>query len=215
MIKWIKNLLKKSNNMEEQIEAINQDLIRAKEDLQGFSFKWLKGEQKGSITDLQDVIFDETTGIVWVYFIDGSRINYSIIDEFMLRLDGSEAREIRERELNPSREKETSRRSRNIQLIDDTPGNSQYKIDSPIRSLLQKQKPNWVDVNFKLKLNLPPKSLYDVLNSSFEDAEKEIINFVVEDMDLELIKEALRKNIREIYKKNADNRQSIQEDDSQ
>jgi len=215
MIKWIKNLLKKSNNMEEQIEAINQDLIKAKEDLQGFSFKWLKGEQKGSITDLQDVIFDETTGIFWVYFTDGSRINYSIIDEFMLRLDGSEAREIRERELNPPGERETSRRSRNIQLIDDTSGNSQYIIDSPIRSLLQKQKPNWVDVNFKLKLNLPPKSLYDVLNSSFEDAEKEIINFVVDDMDLELIKEALRKNIREIYKKNADNRQSIQEDDSQ
>lgn len=86
--------------------------------------------------------------------------------------------------------------------------------ESPIRSLLQKQKPNWIDVSFKLKLNLPSKNLYDVLNGSFEGADEEIINFVVDDMDLDIIKEALRKNIREIYKKNGTERRNpVQEDD--
>jgi hypothetical protein len=74
------------------------------------------------------------------------------------------------------------------------------KSTNPITSLLEKQKPNWVEVGIKLKLNLPTKSLYNVLTSSFEDADREIIEFVVNDLDLEIIKESLRINIREIYK---------------
>ena len=202
--------------MEEKIEAINQEVLKAKEDLYGFSFRWIKGEQSGTITDLQDVILDELTGIIWVYFTDGTRINYTIIDEFMLRLDGNEANEIRERERFQSNPPLQQKKERNIQVIDSHTSSPNYITESPIRSLLQKQKPNWVEVNFKLKLNLPPKSLYDVLKVSFDDAEKEIIDFVVDDMDIEIIKEALRKNIQEIYKKNGtDRRQPVQEDDTQ
>jgi hypothetical protein len=40
-----------------------------------------------------------------------------------------------------------------------------------------------------------------VLTSSFEDAEEEIIEFVVRDLDIELIKESLRINIKDIYNK--------------
>jgi hypothetical protein len=67
---------------------------------------------------------------------------------------------------------------------------------------LEKQKPNWVEVGIKLKLNLPTKSLYNILTSSFEDADTEIIEFVVNDLDIEIIKDSLRQNIREIYKAN-------------
>lgn len=202
--------------MEEKVEVINQEVLKAKEDLYGFSFRWIKGEQNGTITDLQDVILDEITGIIWVYFTDGTRINYTIIDEFMLRLDGNEANEIRERERFQSNPPLQQKKERNIQVIDSHSSSPNYTTESPIRSLLQKQKPNWVEVNFKLKLNLPPKSLYDVLKVSFDDAEKEIIDFVVDDMDIEIIKEALRKNIQEIYKKNGtDRRQPVQEDDTQ
>ena len=76
------------------------------------------------------------------------------------------------------------------------------KNENPIVSLLEKQKPNWVDVNIKLELNLPTKSLYNVLTSSFDNAEDEIIEFVVRDLDLEVVKESLRINIRQIYKNN-------------
>jgi hypothetical protein len=68
--------------------------------------------------------------------------------------------------------------------------------ESPIYKLLKKQKPNWVNVNISLKLNLPTKSLYNVLISSFEDAETEIANYVTEGVDIEDIKEAIAESIR-------------------
>ena len=81
-------------------------------------------------------------------------------------------------------------------------------LQNPIVSLLQKQKTNWVEVGINLKLNLPTKNLYNVLISSFEDAEDEIIEFVVRDLDLELIKESLRVNIKDIYKSDGTLRKS-------
>jgi hypothetical protein len=81
-------------------------------------------------------------------------------------------------------------------------------LENPIVSLLQKQKPNWVEVGINLKLNLPTKNLYNVLTTSFEDAEEEIIEFVVRDLDIELIKESLRINIKDIYKSNGTLRKS-------
>jgi hypothetical protein len=83
------------------------------------------------------------------------------------------------------------------------------KNENPIVSLLEKQKPNWVDVNIKLELNLPTKSLYNVLTSSFDNAEDEIIEFVVRDLDLEVVKESLRINIRQIYKNNGKEKTGI------
>jgi hypothetical protein len=80
--------------------------------------------------------------------------------------------------------------------------------DNPIVSLLQKQKPNWVEVSINLKLNLPTKNLYNVLSSSFDDAEDEIIEFVVRDLDIEVIKDSLRINIKDIYKGNGAQRKS-------
>ena len=81
--------------------------------------------------------------------------------------------------------------------------------ETSIVSLLEKQKPNWVDVNIKLELNLPTKSLYNVLTSSFDNAEDEIIEFVVRDLDLEVVKESLRINIRQIYKNNGKEKTGI------
>ena len=73
--------------------------------------------------------------------------------------------------------------------------------ESPIYSLLKKQKTNWVNVNITLKLNLPSKNLYGVLTSSFEDADREIVNFVTEGIDIEDIKAALGESILTYYDK--------------
>ena len=48
-------------------------------------------------------------------------------------------------------------------------------------------------------MNLPSKDLFGVLSSSFEDAEKEIINFVLDGVDIEDIKLALAESIKKNY----------------
>jgi transposase-like protein len=65
--------------------------------------------------------------------------------------------------------------------------------------LLKKQKENWVSVNITLKLNLPSKSLYNVLISSFDGAENEIIDYVTEGIDIEDIRAALGESISQHY----------------
>lgn len=68
--------------------------------------------------------------------------------------------------------------------------------ESPIYKLLKKQKPNWVNVNISLKLNLPTKSLYNVLVTSFEDAETEIASYVTEGVEIEDIRDAIAESIK-------------------
>ena len=170
-------------------------------ELKIFSYKWTKGDRDGQVCEYESVFKDPTTGIIWVNFKDGSRINNGLINEYMMPLDPVQLgnTQIAKIITTPEERAFNNVPVKNVML----PENNGIKADSnPIVSLLEKQKPNWIEVGIKLKLNLPTKNLYQVLTSSFEDTDEEIIEFVVKDLDLEIIKESLRINIREIYKSN-------------
>ena len=73
--------------------------------------------------------------------------------------------------------------------------------DSPIKQLLKKQKENLIPLNLTLKVNLPPKALFDVLIDSYNNAEEEILNFAVDKVDLEAIKQSIKESIQTNYYK--------------
>ena len=174
----------------ENIEEI--DIEHLDKELRPFVYKWTKGDNDGEICEYEDLFKDPTSGIIWINFKGGSRINYLLLNDFMLQIEPSAVKE-------GAIEQLASLPMRNVMLSD-----NKAKVtlpDNPIVSLLHKQKPNWVEVGINLKLNLPTKNLYNVLTSSFEDAEEEIIEFVVRDLDIELIKDSLRINIKDIYNK--------------
>jgi len=174
----------------ENIEEI--DIEHLDKELSPFVYKWTKGDNDGEICEYENLFKDPTTGIIWINFKGGSRINYLLLNDFMLQIEPSAIKE-------GAIEQLASLPMRNVMLSD-----NKAKVtlpDNPIVSLLQKQKANWVEVGINLKLNLPTKNLYNVLTSSFEDAEEEIIEFVVRDLDIELIKDSLRINIKDIYNK--------------
>lgn len=174
----------------ENIEEI--DIEHLDKELSPFVYKWTKGDNDGEICEYEDLFKDPTSGIIWINFKGGSRINYLLLNDFMLQIEPSSVKqEVIEQLANPP--------MRNVMLSDNK---SKVTLpDNPIVSLLHKQKANWVEVGINLKLNLPTKNLYNVLTSSFEDAEEEIIEFVVRDLDIELIKDSLRINIKDIYNK--------------
>ena len=185
----LKKIIRKKNKME-NIEEI--DIEYLDKELSPFVYKWTKGDNDGEICEYENLFKDPTTGIIWINFKGGSRINYSLMNDFMLQIEPTAVKQ-------GVTEQVANMPIRNVMLSD-----NKAKVtlpDNPIVSLLQKQKPNWVEVGINLKLNLPTKSLYNVLNSSFEDAEDEIIEFVVKDLDIELIKDSLRINIKDIYNK--------------
>jgi hypothetical protein len=174
----------------ENIEEI--DIEYLDKELSPFVYKWTKGDNDGEICEYENLFKDPTTGIIWINFRGGSRINYLLLNDFMLQIEPSAVKE-------EAIEQLANLPMRNVMLSDNK---SKVTLpDNPIVSLLQKQKPKWVEVGINLKLNLPTKNLYNVLTSSFEDAEEEIIEFVVRDLDIELIKDSLRINIKDIYNK--------------
>ena len=185
----LKKIIRKKNKME-NIEEI--DIEHLDKELRPFVYKWTKGDNDGEICEYEDLFKDPTSGIIWINFKGGSRINYLLLNDFMLQIEPSAVKE-------GAIEQLASLPMRNVMLSD-----NKAKVtlpDNPIVSLLHKQKANWVEVGINLKLNLPTKNLYNVLTSSFEDAEEEIIEFVVRDLDIELIKDSLRINIKDIYNK--------------
>ena len=181
----------------ENIEEIDVEILDR--ELKPFLYKWTKGDNTGTVCEYESVFKDPTTGILWINFKGGTRINYSILNEYMMQIDSSSI-------VHNEPVSHNNLPVRNVMLSE-----SKAKVpnlENPIVSLLQKQKPNWVEVGINLKLNLPTKNLYNVLTTSFEDAEEEIIEFVVGDLDIELIKESLRINIKDIYKSNGTLRKS-------
>ena len=185
----LKKIIRKKNKME-NIEEI--DIEYLDKELSPFVYKWTKGDNDGEICEYENLFKDPTTGIIWINFRGGSRINYLLLNDFMLQIEPSAVKE-------EAIEQLANLPMRNVMLSDNK---SKVTLpDNPIVSLLQKQKPKWVEVGINLKLNLPTKNLYNVLTSSFEDAEEEIIEFVVRDLDIELIKDSLRINIKDIYNK--------------
>lgn len=175
----------------ENIEEIDIEILER--ELKPFLYKWTKGDNSGTVCEYESVFKDPTTGIIWINFRGGARINYSLLNEYMMQIDSSSI-------VHNEPVVQNNLPIKNVMLSE-----SKAKVpdlENPIVSLLQKQKPNWVEVGINLKLNLPTKSLYNVLTSSFDDAEEEIIEFVVRDLDIEIIKESLRINIKDIYKSN-------------
>ncbi len=175
----------------ENIEEIDIEFLD--KELKPFLYKWTKGDNAGTVCEYESVFKDPTTGIIWINFKGGTRINYGLLNEYMMQIDSSSI-------VHNEPVVQNNLPIKNVMLSE-----SKSKVpdlENPIVSLLQKQKPNWVEVGINLKLNLPTKSLYNVLSTSFEDAEEEIIEFVVRDLDIEIIKESLRINIKDIYKSN-------------
>jgi hypothetical protein len=180
----------------ENVQEIDIEILD--KELKPFVYKWTKGDNDGQVCEYENIFKDATSGIIWVNFKGGTRINYDLINDYMMQIDPESIANQLPAPANDS--------IKNVMVSDNQP---KIKMqDNPIVSLLQKQKPNWVEVSINLKLNLPTKNLYNVLSSSFEDAEDEIIEFVVRDLDIEVIKESLRINIKDIYKGNGTQRKS-------
>jgi len=176
---------------------MDKDLSELKEDYSQFSYQWIKGENISQVQHYKDLVNEN--GKTYVLFTDGNRMSTDLLEEFMIRVE----RGYEEVSLDTTpQESETQ----NVSKSSVKPRESEQKKsivieENPIFSLLSKQKENWVDVDLKLSINLPPKSLWDILISSFDDAEKDILEFVTKDLDIEVVRQSLRESIKEIYKK--------------
>lgn len=181
---------KKMENKEVNLEELNSMYSN-------MEFQWIKGDDNLSVELFKRV--NKVGESIFVEFESGKRINLELLEEYMTYFPAQpKLKQIDHRESGiikttpqPKTSSVTEVVYKDSQLFVDT--------DSPIYKLLKKQKENIVEVSIKLKLNLPPKELYGVLSSSFDDADSEIINFVLDGIDIEDIKSSLADSIKKTY----------------
>jgi hypothetical protein len=202
---WIRKLFTKDKKMSLK-EKSYEEIV---EFLQDKDFQWLKGEQMGNIEKYKSVEADEATGMVFVNFRSGGRMNVELIQDYLDVFPSTGSNFDLQEFVEPTPVAITSTKKQ--QPINNSRSQAKNSVssieleDSPIYTLLKKQKPNWVSVNISLKLNLPTKNLYGILTSSFEDAETEVINYVTEGIDIEDIRAALSESILSYYDKKKTN----------
>jgi hypothetical protein len=191
MLKLIRSIFKKKNKMnfaEKTLEELDTELKNS-------DFQWIKGEQTGMVEKYHSVI--EVGEMRFVSFQGGGRMNVELLSEFM---DIFPATPVDFGISQPapvnSQPKKSADKKGSVNSIDYGSSVQVGVEESPIYKLLKKQKPNWVNVNISLKLNLPTKSLYNVLVTSFEDAETEIASYVTEGVEIEDIRDAIAESIK-------------------
>lgn len=178
----------------------DQDISEIKEEYSKFSYQWIKGDNLSQTQHFEDLI--EEGGRKYILFTDKTRISLDLLDEYMIKVEKGFEEIIPIANQNPleqpAPEVNSNRgvKTREVQEI-----RPQVRDDNPIFALLSKQKENWVDVDLKLSINLPPRSLWDVLMGSFDEAEKDILEYVTKDLDIEVVRQSLRESIKDIYKK--------------
>lgn len=165
------------------------------------SFQWIKGDNFGNVEIYKDIIEDD--GLIFIEFTSGRRINLAIINEYM---------EINERgqilnDLTIQFEKQPEIQNPIVtpkiqsQIINTPDVKVIYKKElTPVQLILSKQKPNNIKLDINLKLNIPSKELYNTLVNSFEDAESDIVDFIVDNLDFEDVKAGIKGTLKELYK---------------
>ena len=81
MWELLKKITRKKNKMENLQEI---DLENLDNELRPFSYKWTKGDNNGQVCEYESVFKDPTSGIIWINFNGGKRINYSLLNDFMM-----------------------------------------------------------------------------------------------------------------------------------
>ena len=202
---WLRKLFTKDKKMSLK-EKSYEEIV---EFLQDKDFQWLKGEQMGNIEKYKSVEADEATGMIFVNFRSGGRMNVELIQDYLDVFPSTGSDFTLQEFIEPTPAAITSPKKQ--QPASGSRAQAKNSVssieleDSPIYTLLKKQKPNWVSVNISLNLNLPTKNLYGILTSSFEDAETEVINYVTEGIDIEDIRAALSESILSYYDKKKTN----------
>ena len=168
-------------------------------------FQWIKGENLMNVVSF-DIVTQQDDEF-YIHFKDGSRINYNILEEYMTwypsqRIEPRPA---------PTPVPQSQASVSSIKFGD--AGSSVNEASqSPIYNLLARQKKKPVEIEFKIKVPLPSKDLFNVLTSSFDDAENEIVQFIIDSIDIDDIRNTLSKSIRENYYGTGNQKPAVQKE---
>lgn len=210
MWNFSKSLFKKSGTSKKikKMEVNEQSMQDSFNRYSVLDFQWIKGDDISNVEKFKSVTTNGEN--VFIEFQSGKKINADLVAEYFVTFPASDVDFVKNP--TPAQPKLLPSLTKNSSVTSIVYESEQDKKDSPIYNLLKKQKNNSVEVSIKIKLNLPPKELYSVLLGSFDDAESEIIQFVLDGIDIEDIKISLAESIKRSYYSDSQKSDSDQED---
>ena len=177
-----------------KMDITDQNVEGIRDKFKSMEFQWMKGEYLSGAENYKNVVSNDND--IFIEFSSGRRINMDLLDEYLVYFPAQP--KIPQTQQSTINETPIKKDSTVTSIVYDDQSKI-YSEDSPIYKLLKKQKKNLVEISIKIKLNLPSKELYGVLSTSFEDADKEIIEFVLDGVDIDDIKASLAQSIRSNY----------------
>jgi len=102
-----------------------------------------------------------------------------------------------------------------VQPISNEPSNTQStnnllgsNIDKtdPVYILMSKAKKIDMEISMGITVALPPKNLYNIAKESFENGDEKFITYIVDELTVKEIKDAIKIALREMYDETLDNK---------
>lgn len=163
------------------------------------TFEWIKTDRSGDICKFDK--FDQENSTEYVYFVDGTRIRTSLIgDVVLMHPPGSE---IIGNELALPGFRDLSTQSfpqapTNFPKIEQ----SQVIQVNPVVAIFEKSRKRTETLKLNLTVKIPHIDLYHVMRDNFGDVDDILLSNVMEQIQENVLKEAIRKQLLLIYPKN-------------
>lgn len=79
---------------------------------------------------------------------------------------------------------------------------------NPIKILVDKCKKHPTEVELSVTIDLPSKSVYDIAEAEFENGGEEFVNFIIQDIDVNMIIDSLRDALLDAFSEKNDNQKN-------
>ena len=142
-------------------------------------YRWIRSERAGQIVEY-DSIDDE-----WTYFTDKSRIANDLILDYLEEVFDQGPPRVTANGQQPQ-----------LKTKNDTP-------DSPILQLFNRQKKNdKIKMPINLSIEVPKKTIYDVIGASFDEleVEEELEKFIKGQVDMDTMVDIVNQSIKNLIK---------------
>jgi len=94
--------------------------------------------------------------------------------------------------------------NKNKQEVSVTPVVPTADTSDPVYIMMDKSKKVDTEVEMTLTVSLPSAHLFDVVRDSFDDGDSKALEYIIENIDISEIKEALKEGIKQMYGVNED-----------
>ena len=81
----------------------------------------------------------------------------------------------------------------------------QLNISDPVFITLERAKKVDTDVDMLITISLPSKNLYKVMKESFEEGDKKVIEYIIDNMDVKYLKERIGDAVLNMYESDVEN----------